>query len=194
MWWMVTDGYHRLGAIACFREEDIAALAAKRRMTGRTGPVGSALDTTTILGVYNPPTTRISLELVMTETRLVVAPCRGAWCESAVGWDMRQRRTREQECEISGREGARARAQGRRERKWIYIAAKQARAQGRREHKWSYIAARQARAQGRHERKWSYIAAGQARAQVHVVSYIAASQARRAQVEVHCRKAGASAG
>lgn len=82
----MTDGYYRLGAIACFREEDIAALAAKQRVTGRTGPVGSALDTTTILGVYNPPTTRIGFELVMTETRLVVFPCRGAWCESAVGW------------------------------------------------------------------------------------------------------------
>ena len=54
MWWMMTDGYYRLGAIACFREEDIAALAAKQRVTGRTEPVGSALDTTTILGDLQP--------------------------------------------------------------------------------------------------------------------------------------------
>ena len=43
------------------------------------------------IGVYDPPTKRIGFELVMTKTRLVVAPCRVAWCASTVGWAMRQR-------------------------------------------------------------------------------------------------------
>ena len=93
---------------------DVTNESRKDRQRRGLDQLTRAVDTTTILGSTTHHHTN-QLRAGDDGNKVGGCPCRGAWCASAVGWAMRQRRTRERECEIArlrGQEGERVSASG----------------------------------------------------------------------------------